>query len=74
MPNYHLKTYRRTKPSGTVGELLNVTNIEAPHLAGAIEIAERDHVQALDFRHDFAILDDDNGAPFVTLWLEYPRA
>ena len=74
MPNYRLKTYRRTRPEGTCGELLEVFQIEALHLADAQNIVERDHIQRLDFRHDFAILEDDNGHPFATLWLEFPRA
>lgn len=74
MPEYRLKTYRRTKPGGTCGELLNVLPITAVHLADAQKIVERDHIQNLDFKYDFAILEDDNGHPFATLWLEYPRA
>ncbi|HEX4160743.1 MAG TPA: hypothetical protein VHY79_19905 [Rhizomicrobium sp.] len=71
---YRLKTYRRTKPGGTCGELLKILEIEAAHLADAQHFVDRDHVQTLDFRYDFAILEDDNGAPFVTLWLSNPRA
>lgn len=74
MPNYHLKTYRRTKPGGTCGELLKVFDIEAPHLAAAQRVVDRDYVPTLNFRYDFAILEDDKEARFVTLWLSYPRA
>jgi len=71
---YFLKTYRRTKRDGTCGELLNVVEIDAPHLAAAQIVVEDNHLEGLDFRHDFAILADDNGHPFVTLWLSGPNA
>jgi hypothetical protein len=64
---YIFKQYRRTKPGGTTGELVNKIEITAPGLAQAEQIAVRDHLAGLDFQTDFAILEGGTG--FVSCWL-----
>jgi hypothetical protein len=73
MATYSLKKYRRVSRDSTCGELMKLIEIEAPHLAAASRVVESGHLHDLDFRHDFAILDDNNGHPFVILWLSRPE-
>ena len=70
---YHLKLYRRTRPGGTTGELTKRIEITASGLAQAEQIAVREHVAAINFETDFAILEGGTG--FVSCWLTgYPHA
>jgi hypothetical protein len=70
---YVFKQYRRTKPGGSVGELTKSVEICATGLSAAEEIAAKDHLAGIDFKHDFAILEGETG--FVSCWLTgYPHA
>ena len=64
---YQFKQYRRTKPGGIGGELTKRVEIAAHGLAQAEQMAVRDHVAAINFETDFAILEGDYG--FVRCWL-----